>query len=340
MKRFLFVALSLLSACADPNAEGAAAAEAEERRLPSKLTDVDISSRAAEVLGAVEACLSHEDAWTNAVKSHGAYADASLAQVGPECAGGWDSNCTAAWDRNQARVEASLARVDDIIRPARSQMQRLCPEAGALALRYAAELEQARPSSSLAAPLRECAEGANKLGEYAIINGSVPSKAADLRQFNEDLKRMVRLGHEGEEKARLCVQTLGAEMSARGSAKPKATPEPQQPPSYDESWGGAEIKTATNGPQGFESRGKCRLKVSGRAIINGSCYFNLDPDGSFQIMSLRQDYFAYVALDGEGVAQGYWNGRAGGSHAHAPLGLLRRKGACWSNQAAEVCAWS
>lgn len=87
--------------------------------------------------------------------------------------------------------------------------------------------------------------------------------------------------------------------------------------------------------------GGCTLQVDGRTYLDGPCNIDVQDGGSFSIGTGRTDrsrFFAYVALDPDGTAQGHWNGTGGGSHAHDGLGQLRRQGACWVNGRARVCA--
>lgn len=86
----------------------------------------------------------------------------------------------------------------------------------------------------------------------------------------------------------------------------------------------------------------CLLEVQGRRVIDGTCDFSRQSDGSFQISAKRGpriEWFAQVQVEGRNVAQGYWNGEAGARHAHYNLGQLQASGACWSNATARICAW-
>lgn len=76
----------------------------------------------------------------------------------------------------------------------------------------------------------------------------------------------------------------------------------------------------------------CTLVVKGKTYINGPCEFDADKDGSFRISA--KDYFAYVNVTGK-TAEASWNADPKATHAHAPLGVLTRKGACWENADAE-----
>jgi hypothetical protein len=84
--------------------------------------------------------------------------------------------------------------------------------------------------------------------------------------------------------------------------------------------------------------GRCRLVVLGTTYMDGACRVSMETDGSFQIMALDESYFAYVFRDGP-EAEGHWNETPGSTHAHTSLGTLRRRGACWENDRASVCAW-
>lgn len=89
--------------------------------------------------------------------------------------------------------------------------------------------------------------------------------------------------------------------------------------------------------------GRCLLVIDGKTYISGRCDVDIytDGTGSFQITENRKNgaYFAQVLVDRPNVATGYWNAERGANHAHDPLGELKRKGACWENKKARVCAW-
>jgi hypothetical protein len=94
---------------------------------------------------------------------------------------------------------------------------------------------------------------------------------------------------------------------------------------------------------GFARSGKCLLKVDGRTYLDAICNIERSEDGSFSIGTgerSRSKYFAAVTVEpGAGRATGVWNGVTAESHAHEDLGTLTRRGACWSNARATVCAW-
>lgn len=87
---------------------------------------------------------------------------------------------------------------------------------------------------------------------------------------------------------------------------------------------------------------KCVLRVDGKTYLNGTCPITLDKGGDFTVGSdgtTMAKYWATVSVDKEkGTADGWWNGEEGATHAHDPLGTLTRRGACWANKRAEVCA--
>lgn len=85
---------------------------------------------------------------------------------------------------------------------------------------------------------------------------------------------------------------------------------------------------------GAEPVSNCELTVSGTSYIDGPCDFEAIGRGDFIVRG--GDYFAYVYVTAP--ATGFWNGTEKGSHAHDPLGELKRAGRCWVNDSARVCA--
>ncbi|NVO24371.1 hypothetical protein [Donghicola mangrovi] len=80
----------------------------------------------------------------------------------------------------------------------------------------------------------------------------------------------------------------------------------------------------------------CELTVRGSTYIKGQCQFFASQGGSFRIQN--EDYFADVAVEGKNTALASWNGGKGVSHGGAPLGTLRREGACWTAPGTRICA--
>jgi hypothetical protein len=79
------------------------------------------------------------------------------------------------------------------------------------------------------------------------------------------------------------------------------------------------------------------MAVNGRTCIDGSCRFDADKDGSFRVFGTR--HFAYVTVLSPGVAEASWNEDPPTSSVQAPLGGLRRNGACWESPTVQICAW-
>jgi hypothetical protein len=80
----------------------------------------------------------------------------------------------------------------------------------------------------------------------------------------------------------------------------------------------------------------CKFVVNGKTYINGRCDFEvIDPDGSFTITG--KVHFAYVMVKGN-TADATWNRDPKSFHADSPLGTLTRRGACWENATAQICA--
>jgi len=95
--------------------------------------------------------------------------------------------------------------------------------------------------------------------------------------------------------------------------------------------------------EGRANEGRCLIVINGHTFLKGGCNIQIGAGGSFTVGvgdKSRSEHFAYVALDGGAdAAVGYWNGVAAESHADEHLGPLKRKGACWSNGRAKICAW-
>ena len=101
--------------------------------------------------------------------------------------------------------------------------------------------------------------------------------------------------------------------------------------------------------------GRCLLQVDGKDYISGRCSYNVQAGGSFMIEGPKQDFAAlnsgkpfaemvgkdyFAQLDVRGAeADGYWNEDIRSLHAQTPLGVLKRKGACWLNAKARICLW-
>ena len=85
-------------------------------------------------------------------------------------------------------------------------------------------------------------------------------------------------------------------------------------------WLAATMALAMPAPAAAQTASRCLLEVDGHRYIDGRCRFTPQGEGSFQIRGLgRAGYFATVLVDGR-EADGFWNGREQGNHAHARLG--------------------
>jgi hypothetical protein len=85
----------------------------------------------------------------------------------------------------------------------------------------------------------------------------------------------------------------------------------------------------------------CLIRVAGKTYLQGKCDVMTDEDGSISVGvsdKTHAKYFAYVTLDDDTHATGFWNGVEAESHAQDPLGTLTRSGDCWSNNNAKICA--
>ena len=84
----------------------------------------------------------------------------------------------------------------------------------------------------------------------------------------------------------------------------------------------------------------CVLEVGGRAYISGPCSFEplSGNDGSFRINALNDEYFGYVYVKPEGIAEAFWNEEPEYRNAQSSLGTLKRDGACWLSETARICA--
>ena len=90
---------------------------------------------------------------------------------------------------------------------------------------------------------------------------------------------------------------------------------------------------ATNGP--------CLLQVDGQTYLKGTCKISIEKGGSFSIQASNDrnnKHRAGVKREGPSSAKGVWNG-VGGTNKFEQLGELTRRGACWTNDRATICAW-
>jgi hypothetical protein len=89
--------------------------------------------------------------------------------------------------------------------------------------------------------------------------------------------------------------------------------------------------------------GTCVLEVDDRLVHVGACRITASAT-SLTIRPARSPApFAIVNADANdpSAGLGYWSGpEQGSTHAHDPLGDMRRCGACWIGKMGKVCAWA
>jgi hypothetical protein len=84
-----------------------------------------------------------------------------------------------------------------------------------------------------------------------------------------------------------------------------------------------------------QQQAMCKFVVEGKTIISGRCNFESDPDGSFRMWD--NVHTVYLNVDGK-TAEASWNKNPKSFHADSPLGTFTRKGTCWENATAQICA--
>ncbi|UHS63466.1 hypothetical protein HRR99_17995 [Agrobacterium vaccinii] len=84
------------------------------------------------------------------------------------------------------------------------------------------------------------------------------------------------------------------------------------------------------------NRKGCVLEVGGAKAIDGTCYWGPygNMDGSFVMEA--NGYFAIIEIDNN-TAAGWWNETPGSTHAHTPLGEMKRDAKCWKSESVRVC---
>lgn len=127
------------------------------------------------------------------------------------------------------------------------------------------------------------------------------------------------------------------------------------------------VALATSVTQPVEAKriSSCTVKVNGKTWLKGPCDYEAQPDGSFRVtdpkmliacdvdqngkpdasddcsgadlVMLKKGVFVDVMIFSKGVAGGSWN-EGKYTHGQAPLGDLKRNGACWSNKKVTICA--
>jgi hypothetical protein len=104
--------------------------------------------------------------------------------------------------------------------------------------------------------------------------------------------------------------------------------------------------------------GRCLLIVRGQTRISGSCGYQINKGGAFQVNGPHQiyegidfpvaeygyqqqsnDYWADVWQESDGTWMGYGNSDIRGTHGDYPWEKLRREGACYVNSDVRICLW-
>ena len=83
----------------------------------------------------------------------------------------------------------------------------------------------------------------------------------------------------------------------------------------------------------------CYVEVDGIVWLDASCPVDTSGGPGSWIMNTGPqsvETFVYLATY-EGEITGHWNGGTGATHAHSPLGILTRHGACFTNERVKVC---
>ena len=93
-------------------------------------------------------------------------------------------------------------------------------------------------------------------------------------------------------------------------------------------------------PRAVEGFRHCLIKVDRKVYLNERCKVVVGEKGAtLGVAEIAEGgpskYFAYVNTLANGSSS--WNGPNAESHAHDPLGDLRRQGNCWINKRAKIC---
>jgi hypothetical protein len=176
-------------------------------------------------------------------------------------------------------------------------------------------------------------DGVNAMAHLAGLPGVNAFGAAHREQTADWMQKGIddfnrKVGQVGADKACATTEMDMGQTETLTSVGPVA-PAPVAPPPPP----AAPVSYA---PPHYE-HGTCYLSVAGRVVLDGACHYSIDHDGSLYVGSPGDAVFSYVNLNGDGTANASWNN--GASHAHDDLGTVTRKGGCWSNAAAKICAW-
>lgn len=83
--------------------------------------------------------------------------------------------------------------------------------------------------------------------------------------------------------------------------------------------------------------GRCRLTVDQETLLDGQCLIRLEDGGSFWVMNEEETVFGSVQRSdssADALVSANYRQDVGGDYRP-----VTRKGACWSNESVEICAW-
>lgn len=84
------------------------------------------------------------------------------------------------------------------------------------------------------------------------------------------------------------------------------------------------------------NRKGCVLEVDGTKAIDSACYWGPYSSETGSFVMEANGYFAVIEID-DNDADGWWNDTPGATHAHTPLGKMKRDGKCWKSESVRVC---
>lgn len=96
--------------------------------------------------------------------------------------------------------------------------------------------------------------------------------------------------------------------------------------------------TATIAPEVAQAPiGRCQVEVGGVAYISGPCEIQMQRGGSFQVWTVGRTGASASVVRQDAYGIGSWQAAPG--QAAVNVGTLQRRGACWFNTNAQICAW-
>lgn len=96
-------------------------------------------------------------------------------------------------------------------------------------------------------------------------------------------------------------------------------------------------KQASTRPEAKKTFSACLLQVKGKTPIKGPCTWAPYGNDDSSMVMQADGYFAILYKEDDASGGGYWNGERNASHAHDPLGDLKKTGDCWTNKTVKMC---